>query len=88
MTTQPRFHAGRAQSETVRVAWTPADVTKEDPIVELGRGTVAATCPPGIACAAGDLVEVVWVGRTLRITQLVAKAPTLPPAAPETTGGS
>lgn len=72
--TGPLFETPRPQFVEVEVQWVP-QVTTEQYVVFLMGVAVYALCADGLKVEAGDRALAQWVGRTLRIVQLVAKAP-------------
>ena len=82
MTDQPLFHAPPPQNVEGAVIWVP-EQAGEKAIVEYRGASLWATVPPGLTLALQDVVSLTWVGppdggRTLRVVQVVAHAPTLP----------
>lgn len=73
---QPLFAAPGAQTVQGRVVWVP-EAAGDDALVDYSGSTLPATVPPGVTLADQDLVSLLWIGRTLRVSQVIAHAPTL-----------
>lgn len=79
MTNQPLFHAPPPQNVEGVVLWVPEP--GEPAVVEYRGQSMYASLPPGVTIAEQDVVSLQWVGpatggRTLRISQVIAHAPT------------
>ena len=79
--TQPLFHHARPSQVIGLVEWSPPADQKgaSRHVVAFDGSSYYAACDPNLTVAVGDSVSVLWVRRTLRITGLVSKAPTLSP---------